>query len=69
LDEAIRLDPNDAGAYKGRGKAYSSGGDYTHVVADFEQALKLAPSLISTMQMLQPGVIQIRPASEAAQAK
>jgi tetratricopeptide (TPR) repeat protein len=39
--EAIRLDPNDAEAYKERGNAYFSKRDYDHAIADCTEAIRL----------------------------
>ena len=38
----IASHPDDAGAYKQRGRAYSGTGDYDRAIADFDQAIKLA---------------------------
>jgi tetratricopeptide (TPR) repeat protein len=37
--KAIKLDPNDAGAYFNRGIAYGYKGDYDQAIADFEATL------------------------------
>jgi tetratricopeptide (TPR) repeat protein len=39
----IRLDPNFAWAYNSRGNAYLAKGDHDHAVADFSEAIRLAP--------------------------
>ena len=38
----IASHPDDAGAYRQRGLAYSDTGDYVRAIADFDQAIKLA---------------------------
>jgi tetratricopeptide (TPR) repeat protein len=43
--QAIRLDPNNANAYRERGNAYSDKGDYDRAIADYNQALRLDPNL------------------------
>jgi tetratricopeptide (TPR) repeat protein len=40
---ALRIDPNDVGAYNNRGLAYAYMGDYDQAVADFEAALQIDP--------------------------
>lgn len=42
-DEAIRLNPNDADAYKYRGIAYWLKADYIHAIADFTSILRITP--------------------------
>lgn len=42
-DEVIRLDPDYAEAYYGRGIAYHDLGDYEKAIADFESYLELGP--------------------------
>jgi Flp pilus assembly protein TadD len=44
LTQAIRLDPNYAGAYRYRGRAYYEKKDYDLAIADFTQAIKLTPN-------------------------
>jgi Flp pilus assembly protein TadD len=41
LDEAIRLDPDDANTYQYRGLAYEKKGEKAKAEADFAQAKKL----------------------------
>ncbi len=41
--EVIRLDPNEARAYRGRGIAYSAKGDYDDAIADYTEANRLDP--------------------------
>ena len=43
--EAIRLNPNDAVAYNGRGNAYLKKGNYTLAITDWERALQLDSNL------------------------
>jgi len=43
LDQAIRLDPNNAVFYSNRGNAYSNQEDYQRAIADFDQAIRLNP--------------------------
>ncbi|HEY4922688.1 MAG TPA: tetratricopeptide repeat protein [Xanthobacteraceae bacterium] len=45
-NETIRLDPTFALAYCHRGEAYEAKNDPDHAIADFDQALKLNPSLV-----------------------
>lgn len=42
-NEALRLDPGDASAWAGRGRARSSLGSHQEALADLEEALRLAP--------------------------
>ncbi|MDR1363591.1 MAG: tetratricopeptide repeat protein [Spirochaetaceae bacterium] len=42
--EALKLDPNYAGAYCNRGVAYAATGDYPRAIADLNQAIKLDPN-------------------------
>jgi tetratricopeptide (TPR) repeat protein len=44
-DEAIRLDPKDAAAFRTRGKALTDKGAYDRAIADYQAALKLDPKL------------------------
>jgi tetratricopeptide (TPR) repeat protein/predicted small secreted protein len=41
--QAIRLDPDNAKAYKERGNAYYIKGDYDRAIADYTQAIRLDP--------------------------
>ena len=41
--QAIKLKPDYAEAYLGRGNAYYDKGDYDHAIADYGQAIKLRP--------------------------
>jgi len=43
--EAIRLEPNEAIAYFGRGIAYSDKGQYDHSINDFKEVIRLEPNL------------------------
>ena len=40
---AIRLEPNDADAYYGRGTALGEKGEHDNAIADFTQAIRLKP--------------------------
>ncbi|MGA2815694.1 MAG: tetratricopeptide repeat protein, partial [Xanthobacteraceae bacterium] len=42
-DEVIKINPDYAGAYTGRGAAYDAKGDFRHAVADYSQAITLDP--------------------------
>ena len=42
-DEAIRVDPRDAAAYKNRGAAYEELGQYQRAIEDLDQAIHLDP--------------------------
>jgi tetratricopeptide (TPR) repeat protein len=44
LTQAIRLEPDDAGAYTSRGIAYADKGDYDRAIADYNQAIRLDPN-------------------------
>jgi len=44
FDEAIRLDPNDAGAYPSRGLAYATLGQYEKAIEDLTEAIRLNPN-------------------------
>ena len=43
--EAIRLDPQNAGAYHNRGVAYARLGQYEQAIQDFDEAIRLDPQL------------------------
>ena len=43
FDEAIRLNPTDAGSYRDRGAAYGQRGDYRSSLDDLDRALELLP--------------------------
>jgi tetratricopeptide (TPR) repeat protein len=53
LNEAIRLDPTYALAYRGRGDCYNEKGQYEDARRDFEKALSLNPKLESVKTKLQ----------------
>ncbi|MDR2905967.1 MAG: tetratricopeptide repeat protein [Helicobacteraceae bacterium] len=42
--KAIKIDPNSAGAYGGRGLAYRELGDYNKAIADCAKAIKIDPN-------------------------
>ena len=42
-NEAVRLDPKSANAFRGRGKAYRDKGDHSRAIADFNEAIRLDP--------------------------
>src|SRR4051794_13632577 len=42
-NEAIRLNPQDAAAYKSRGIAWARKGNQDQAIADFSQAIRLTP--------------------------
>jgi tetratricopeptide (TPR) repeat protein len=44
FNQAIRLDPNNAIAYRERGKVYDDKGDYDRGIADCNQAIRLNPN-------------------------
>ncbi len=44
LDQAIKLDPKDAGGYYYRARVYSSKGEYDQAIRDIDQAIKLDPN-------------------------
>ena len=44
LNQAIRLDPGNAGAYVDRGRVYMDKGDSDRAIADYNQALRLNPN-------------------------
>jgi tetratricopeptide (TPR) repeat protein len=41
--EAIRLDPQDDGAFNNRGFAYAEKKEYAKAIADYQEAIRLAP--------------------------
>lgn len=45
FNEAIRLDPQDAGAFLDRGILYKVEKDYARALADYDEALRLNPEL------------------------
>ena len=52
-DEAIRLKPNDAGAYLNRGIAKQKQGQYEAAIADYDEAIRLKPDFADSLH--QPG--------------
>ena len=42
-DEAIRIDPQDANTYNGRGLAYGGLGQYERAIQDYDEAIRLNP--------------------------
>ena len=42
-DEAIRLDPENAKIYIGRGISYRHKGDYDRAIVDFNEAIRVDP--------------------------
>src|SRR5580698_4847095 len=44
--ESIRLKPDDATAYSGRGFAYDRKGDHDKAIADFTEAIRLKPDYV-----------------------
>lgn len=45
LDEAIRLDPEDAVLYNNRGFSYNNLGQYQRATQEFDEAIRLDPEL------------------------
>jgi tetratricopeptide (TPR) repeat protein len=43
FDHAIRLNPNDAGAFVARGRAYALKDQYDRAIEDFDHAIRLSP--------------------------
>ena len=43
LDQAIRINPKDAGAYNARGAVYDELKQYSKAIQDFDRAIALAP--------------------------
>ena len=43
MDETIRLNPQEAKAYHGRGQAYSKLGQYERAIQDLDEAIRLDP--------------------------
>ena len=43
-NEAIRLDPSNADAHRGRGNAYYSKGEYDRAISDYNEAIRLNPA-------------------------
>ena len=43
LDEAIRLDPEGATAYKKRGDSYFNLGEYENAILDLDEAVRIDP--------------------------
>jgi tetratricopeptide (TPR) repeat protein len=43
FDHAIRLSPNDAGAFVARGRAYALKNQYDRAIEDFDHAIRLSP--------------------------
>ena len=50
LDQAVRLDPNDAIALRDRGFCYHRKGDFEQAIQDYDQALRLDPTDVNTSQ-------------------
>jgi tetratricopeptide (TPR) repeat protein len=49
FNEALRLDPRYAVAWNNRGETYASLKDYDRAIADFDHAIRLAPSYLHPM--------------------
>ena len=47
LDEAVRLAPDDAGAYRRRGNLWGRKGDMDRALADYDEAIRLDPNDIA----------------------
>ena len=47
FDEAIKLNPNNAGTYNNRGMVKNKLGDYAGAIADFDEVIKLDPNYIT----------------------
>ncbi len=45
FDQAIRLDPRNAGAFHDRGTAHDRKGQFDRAIADYDQAIQLRPDL------------------------
>ena len=41
--KSIEANPNDAGAYRDRGRAYYNAGNYVEAIADYTKAIQLSP--------------------------
>jgi len=50
--EAIRLDPNDVGAYFNRGLAYADSGDFDPAIADITEVIRLNPDNETAKEVL-----------------
>ena len=48
-DEAIRLNPEHAYAYKNRGRVKHSLGQHEEAVADYKEAIRIQPDLAETL--------------------
>jgi tetratricopeptide (TPR) repeat protein/TolB-like protein len=48
FSEVIKIDPNYAAAYSGRGRAYQVKNDYDHAIADLTQAIRIDPNYHAT---------------------
>jgi len=47
--QALRLTPNDAHAYHGRGWSYAQKGDYQRAIQDYSETLRIKPSDLRTV--------------------
>ncbi|ULU27393.1 DUF4034 domain-containing protein [Dyella terrae] len=55
----VKLAPRDENAYDARGAAYQATGDTVHAAADFEEALRIAPSDAWTLSSLGDIYVQV----------
>ena len=47
FDEALKINPQFAGAYNGRGSSWASKGEFDKALEDFSAALKINPSTLT----------------------
>lgn len=50
--EAIRLNPQYAGAYANRGNAWKNKGDYDRMIADYDEAIRIEPENVRRLNII-----------------
>ena len=53
INQAIKLEPNDANWYDSRGEVYLNKGDYDRAIAEYERALQIRPNFTNAQEMLE----------------
>jgi tetratricopeptide (TPR) repeat protein len=59
LDQAIRLNPNDADAFYNRGNAYARKSQFDRAIQDFDQAIRLRSQQVLSLQLSNINSIEV----------